>query len=327
MTPSRIFFSLLVPSAALASLAACAGSSGQSGSQSLGIGSPGLVASAQTHAGVAAKAKKTRKGLYVASYGGNDIDIYSEKTGGGVIGSLGGSFFEPQGIYIDASGTIYVGDTNNDRVQVYASGSTTPTQSLTDNGQPREVTGDSNGTIYAGNVNQGNVAVYSSGATSPTSYLTVPNAVSVLGIAVDKNNDLYVSYNTQAGGNGSGQVDEFLAGSTTPINLGITLVSASALAIDAKQDIIVCDSADSDQSQAAVYVFPQGQTKPSLTLSLPNAYPLGVALSENGKTLYVGEADSDQVQAFTYPKLKLVATIATTGGYPNNIAVFPPAAP
>jgi DNA-binding beta-propeller fold protein YncE len=80
-------------------------------------------------------------------------------------------------------------------------------------------------------------------------------------------------------------------------------------------------------SEGAVYVFPPGKTKPSLTLSLPNAYPLGIALSPNGKTLFVGEADENQVQAFTYPKLKLVTTTTTTGGYPNGIALYPPAVP
>jgi sugar lactone lactonase YvrE len=328
MGRSKTFLRVLLPGVALVSLAACAGSGGGTGSPNAGTSASGLVPAAQFLDHMSdGKKQKRLKGLYVASYGGNNVDIYSEKAGGGVIGSLTGSFNDPQGIYINSSGTVYVGDTNNDRILVYANGSTTATQTLSDNGLPREITGDSNGTIYAGNVLQGNIAVYAAGATSPTSYLTVPNAATVLGVAVDANNDLYVSYDTQAGGYGSGQVDEFPAGSTTPTNLGITLVSASGLAIDAKQNLIVCDSADSDPSLAAVYVFAPGSTKPSLTLSLPNAYPIGVALSPNGKTLFVGEADKTQVQSFTYPKLKLHETIPTSGGYPNSIALYPPAVP
>jgi len=320
---SKTLLRVLVPGVVVVSVAACGRGVGQTGSPN--AGGPGLIPAAQFRDGAAGGTKKTLAGLYVASYGGNDVDVYSEKPGGGVIGSLNGPFNDPQGIYVTPRGTVYVGDTNNERILVYANGSSTPTETLSDNGLPREITGDSNGTIYAGNVLQGNVAVYTSGALSPTSYLRVPNAATVLGVAVDASRDLYVSYDTQAGGNGSGKVVEFKAGSTKPINLGITLVSASGLAVDKEQNLIVCDSADSDPSKAAVYVFPPGHKKPSLTLSLPNSYPIGVALSQNDETLFVGEADKTQVQSFAYPKLKLRETIATSGGYPNSIALFPPA--
>ena len=327
MGRSKKILRVFLPGVALLSFAACSGNPGQSASSNAGAAAPGLVPAANFLDGVSHAKKKTLKGLYVASNAGNDVDIYSEAKAGGLIGALSGPFSAPQGIYINPSGTVYIGDTNNDRILVYANGSTTPTQTLSDEGLPREITGDSNGTIYAGNVTQGNVAVYTAGATSPTSYLTVPNAVTVLGVAVDASNDLFVSFDTEAGGNGSGQVVEFPAGSSTPTNLGITLVSASGLAVDKKQNLIVADSADSDPSQAAVYVFPPGSNKPSQTLSLPNTYPIGVALSPNDKTLFVGDADTDRVLDFTYPKLKLHETIATSGGSPNSIAVYPAAVP
>jgi len=271
---------------------------------------------------------KVSSELYVTSYNENDVDVYSEKGHNQPpSGALNGSFAQPQGIYVAKNGMVYVGDTNNDRILVYKKGASNSFETLSDVGQPRELTGDSNGTIYAGNVNQQDVAVYASGSTSPTSYLSVPSA-DVLGIAVDAKNDLYVSFDTQTGGHGTGQVDEFLAGSTTPINLGITLVSASGLAIDKDQNLIVCDSADSDPSKAAAYVFAPGKVTPSHTLSLPSGYPIGAALEPTDKTIFVGANGDGQVRVYSYPAFQLMNTIATgSASPPNSIALRRPATP
>ena len=130
MGRSKKILRVFLPGVALLSFAACSGNPGQSASSNAGAAAPGLVPAANFLDGVSHAKKKTLKGLYVASNAGNDVDIYSEAKAGGLIGSLSGPFSAPQGIYINPSGTVYIGDTNNDRILVYANGSTTNPQTM-----------------------------------------------------------------------------------------------------------------------------------------------------------------------------------------------------
>jgi sugar lactone lactonase YvrE len=323
--PIKIWSRPALASLTLLALAGCAGA----GSQGSGIPSPAApgTASLQSVAGPVAPARSAAANeLFVTSNTGNSVGIYDQKGNDQQpTAYLNGSFGQPQGVYVSPKGVAYIGDTNNDRILVYKKGSLNSFETLSDNGQPRELAADSNGTLYAGNVNQGTVAVYAGGATSPTTYIPVPNAYQILGIAVDGKNNLYVSFNSQAGGNGSGQVDEFLAGTTNPISLGITLVSAEGMAVDKAGNLIVCDSADSDPSKAAVYVFAPGATTPSHTQNFPNGYPISVALDKNGKDLFVALTYGGSVQVFDYPKFKLIDTISNgPASSPNSIALYKP---
>jgi sugar lactone lactonase YvrE len=315
-------------SLALLALAGCMGT----GTPGSGIPSPAApgASSLSSALGLVEPAHSAAANeLFVTSNTGNSVGIYPQKGNNQQpTDYLNGSFAQPQGIYVSPKGVVYVGDTDNDRIFVYKKESLNSFETLSDNGQPRELAADSKGTLYAGNVNQGNVAVYVGGATSPTSYISIPNAAAVLGIAVDAKDNLFVSFDTQRGGDGSGQIDEFLAGTTNPISLGITLVSAEGMAFDKQGNLIVCDSADSDPSAAAVYIFAPGATKPSHTMSFPNAYPISVALNKSGKDLFVALTNGGSVQVFDYAKFKLIDTISNgSASYPNSIAVYQPFSP
>ncbi len=69
--------------------------------------------------------------VYVVDYGNHRIQVFTN-TGAyvGQIGSVGsgpGQFLNPIGIAVDAQGTVYVGDTNNSRIQLFGERATSTT--------------------------------------------------------------------------------------------------------------------------------------------------------------------------------------------------------
>ena len=265
--------------------------------------------------------------LFVTSSNVNEVGVFPESgKNQQQTGTLNGPCCQPQGVYVTNKGVVFIGDTNNDRILVYKKGSLDYFETLSDQGQPRELAGDTDGTVYAGNVNQETVAVYPPGASQPSKYLTVPKAQQVLGVAVDAKHNLYVSFDTQSGGYGTGRIVKYPGGSGKPRNLGIKLVSASGLAFDTAGNLIACDSADSSPSQAACYVFKPGTKSPLRTLTLPNGYPVGVALNKAGTKLFVGLNSYGAVEVFNYGNFKMIDKITNgAAASPNSVAVFPPA--
>jgi sugar lactone lactonase YvrE len=314
--------SLFLKFCSVASFALAGAIVGCSGGQVLNGTSEQRAASSSLVAPDAAKGT-----LFVTSFNVNEVGLFPESgKNQQQTGTLNGPCCQPQGVYVTNKGVVFIGDTNDDRILVYKKGSLSYFETLSDQGQPRELAGDTDGTVYAGNVNQGTVAVYPSGASQPSTYLTVPNAADVLGVAVDGKHNLYVSFDTQMGGYGTGQIVKYPGGSGKPRNLGIKLVSASGLGFDTAGNLIACDSADSSPSQAACYVFKPGKKSPFRTLKLPNGYPIGVALNKAGTKLFVGTYSYNAVEVFNYGNFKMVDKITNgAAASPNSVAVFPPA--
>jgi len=126
------------------------------------------------------------------------------------------------------------------------------------------------------------VYAYANGSTHPTSTVyTYPMADEPEACAVDSAGNLYVLYYA-----GSGSlIDEFAPGSHTPHTLGIALQFGFDIGLDPNGNLLVSGYY---QSQAAVFVYPPGSTKPSRSFQSPGTPAVeGFALSSSGTQLYV----------------------------------------
>ena len=227
------------------------------------------------------------------------------------IGQLSG-FDIAAGLAVDNSGNLYVADVVNELVKVFHRGETAPFETLNVHGYPYGEAVDNSGNVYVavaqtGSV-QGFVGIYPPGATEPTSTLSDPSrGFSPVGVALDSQNNVFVTYdgsiNTPPGG-----VDEFKAGTTTPIKVVSVPKGPGWPTIDQSANLVVPDG-------IKVRVYPPGSKKASLTFGAgtKNA-PTSVALNQAGDLIYVGENGANppvvnSVKVYTYPGAQLVNTI------------------
>ena len=253
--------------------------------------------------------------IYSSEFGGNTVGYYLKGTGPNnpLAGTLSGPFAAPQGMGVDQSGDLYVSNGNDEDVLVFAAGSTSPTGTLDDpNKFPDDVAIARDGTVYVANGSgpigaSGNVVVYAPGATSPTSTLNDGNFLHVVGVALDKNENLFVSCNAQQA-RGTGTVVEFKAGSSTPIDTHIKLGYAGGIAIDGSGHIAVID-----QEVPSLNVYTVGKSKPIATLKLPSASAY-IAFNSTSKVLFVADYSKGEIDVFDYSPSKLKHINKITNG-------------
>jgi hypothetical protein len=182
----------------------------------------------------------------------DECAIFDAKTTK-LVGSLTDGLSSPQGATVDAKANLYVANTGGQNVLVYAPGSSSPTETLSD---PAEDPGDvavrgsvvavSNVSGYSGS--PGSLSIYVNGATSPSYTLTDPNANEGIGVAFDGLGDCVWSFSSSSN---EGMIDVFpgcLQGAS-PINVG-AIGSAGGVAFDNDGNMIA-----SDQKAAAVYRY------------------------------------------------------------------------
>jgi hypothetical protein len=251
--------------------------------------------------------------LYVSD-GEDDLVLIYPATGRNPqpIGQLTG-FDIAAGLAVDQAENLYVADVVAENIQVFHRGSTSPFEVLNVPGYPYGEAVDASGNVYVAVAQtgsaQGFVAMYPPGATEPASTLGDPSrGFSPVSVALDSQADVFVTYdeaiNTPPGG-----IDEFKAGTTTPINLGIKASKGIGwLTIDQHGNLVVPNN--------GVRVYPRGSKHPSLVFSSgKKCSPTQVAFNRSGDLIYVGENGSNSrvlnsVKVYTYPGAKLVNTIS-----------------
>lgn len=225
----------LVAAAAVALTAACASNPSSFGP---------VANTVQPSASRSDAAPCAKSVVYVATDDAT-IKVYDAKNlGAGPCGSLHG-FSEPEGLFADSKGNLWVADAGSRAIYEFAPAGKSPVQTLSDpNGVPTAVTVDErHGTVYA--VEYSNdvaattlVEVYAKGSTTPTGTLNDPDARNGGFAAVDNQGNLYVTFMTQSN---TAQVDRWPGGSGTPQNLGLKLVSAGSIVTTASGALAVCD--------------------------------------------------------------------------------------
>jgi len=293
------------------------------------------------------EARTPGNGTIWASAFGNDpsssgfVNYYSLKGHRQVpLGQLSGSLDGPEGMATDRSGNLYVVNTIDDNTLEYEAGATSPERTLADlkGYAPGEVALGPDGTVYVTNIHgplpkncgtfcipkPGNIVAYAHASTKPTTvYKTFPatNAYYPIGIGVDAQNDIFVTYETTAVSGGKGGVVEFVAGAMTPVDTGIVLGYAGGVGFDAAENLIV-----SDLLCPCIGVYPPGSKTPSREL-VKTGTPVTFAFGKSGRFIYVANGVNLDLEVYDYTSDRLVDRISgggfTSSTSPTGIAVWP----
>ncbi|HLY03619.1 MAG TPA: hypothetical protein VKR56_14125 [Candidatus Cybelea sp.] len=264
-------------------------------------------------------ARKAKHLIYVSDFLNNAVEIYSAAgSDQSPIGEITDGISGPEGNCIDEHGDLFVTNASNQTVTMYPRGSTTYKLQYTGFAYPTSVTAGKNGWVYVADLVGEKVVEFPKNSTRPkvTIDITYPQ-----GVALDSKNNLYVEYNTGAHGAGPGDVDEFAPKSTSGTDLGLPIVWAAGDAIDGKSDVVVADQGSG--SNAAVYVFPPGATKPSETISQGMEDPFRIAFDKPFKHLYVADPEVNALLVYDYSSGKLVNSITSGLKSVYGVAVSP----
>jgi hypothetical protein len=113
--------------------------------------------------------------LYMSSWGtASVVDVLT--MNGQQVGQIANGLVEPEGLFVDTKGNLWVANATN--VQIYPRGSLSPSKTLTDSvGDPLDVTVCPDGTAYVADLydnsssNHSSIQVYAHGSTTPTGNL------------------------------------------------------------------------------------------------------------------------------------------------------------
>ena len=119
--------------------------------------------------------------VYMSSWGtASVVDVLTMK--GKQVGQIANGLAEPQGLFVDAKGSLWVANGSN--VLVYPRGRLSPSTTLTDSvGDPTDVTVCPDGTAYVADLydnsssNHASIQVYAHGSTTPTGNLDYAKSV------------------------------------------------------------------------------------------------------------------------------------------------------
>jgi len=269
--------------------------------------------------------------VFVSDYLNGVVNIYN--TAGKQLGQITG-FSGPQGLATDLKGNLYVADTNNSRIQVYAPPYKKAPKTLADPGYfPAGVAVVTIGTTtYVGVSNicsapscgQGGFIVYKNGKSKGAFQSSNINRVYFCGF--DAKGNLYADGQDSSGNGVYGVVPGATKNKTTYNldTLGNSIVFPGGVEVTTKGKIAI-----DDQSGAAIYTYnaPKGGTfgTPIATTPLTGAGDtVTYAFMSNDKDVWTADALNAASFEFAYPAGgSPVKTISVTGGEPIGVAVVP----
>jgi sugar lactone lactonase YvrE len=288
--------------------------------------------------------------IYISDYSNNRIQKFSAgstsaSSGMTVAGSNGSgnslNQINPEGIYIDASGNLFVADNSNNRILEFPAGSSSSTNGIIvagGNGQgnaanqlnyPSAVTLDTIGNIYVADADNGRVQMFPSGSSSSTNGVTVAKLGTPSGIIVDRNSNIYVS-------DGDNSILKFPAGSTASTQ-GDTVAGGNGqgnaanqlnlyfgrLFLDLNGNIYVADA-----NNNRIQKFSSGSTSATNGVTVaggngsgtnPNQLnsPTDVYVDGNGN-IFIADAGNNRIQKWTQPTgISTIPSLTTISIYPN----------
>ncbi|MGA8576138.1 MAG: hypothetical protein WB609_10740 [Candidatus Cybelea sp.] len=244
--------------------------------------------------------------IYWGDYYNNTITIYPAKgTNPPEKGQITSGLSNPERLFVDNAFAVYATNIGNNTITEYKRHATTPGLTIsTGIDTPTGLTVDAAGTVYCANTGSESITVYPKGHTSPS--LTIPIAGSPEYLAIDRSDNLYVSY---LGGSKRTGVVEFAPGSTTGNDLGLDVSGAGALAVDRSGNIVIVNEYGS-----TIDVFRAGQTEPSKRIGVTAGTAFGLSLSKKETKLYVSVETGGEfvVQQLDYPHGKSLTTKLST---------------
>jgi hypothetical protein len=271
-------------------------------------------------------AKAAGSVIFVSDAENNVVDIFSSK--GKQTGTLTG-FSEPQGLSSDKTAHLYVADTANSQIVVYAKPYKTSTK-LSDPGQyPADVDVDSKGNIGVTNIistsgGAGSVSFYKKGSKTPKTLSSSSVLEAFFGAFDAKGNFYFDGFNE----NDVATVFEVVGGvngkSITVLSTANTLEFPGGVQVTPKGDIAV-----DDQEGPAIYTYAAPKSgklgSPIDTTTLTGSSdPVSYAFTKTATDLYTADAGNAASYQFKYPAGgSPTQTISIPGSEPIGIAITP----
>jgi hypothetical protein len=185
--------------------------------------------------------------VYMSSWGtASVVDVLT--MDGRQVGQIANGLVEPEGIFIDQNGRLWVANVSGGNVVVYPRGGLSPSKTLTDPvGYPVDVTVCPNGTAYVAdlydlnNSNHSSVQVYAPGSTKPTRNLDYASDFRNPFLTCDAAGNVFVA--TMVGQSvGDGRVIEFPLGKQAGAkDLGIVVQASAGIKPDNAGNLLVTD--------------------------------------------------------------------------------------
>ena len=188
--------------------------------------------------------------IIVSDASDNVVDIFN--AAGVQTAQLTG-FSQPQGLALDTAGNLYVADTSNGRIQVYAAGFKGTPTTISDPGEaPASVTIDSKGNLGVANIvttsgGPGSVSFFNKGGTLLTT-LSNANFAKVFFDAFDDKGNLYIDGTNASGAFVAGEVVGGVSGKSITILAtgnsvgfpgGIEISSTGKIALDDQENVTI----------------------------------------------------------------------------------------
>ena len=278
--------------------------------------------------------QKSKLEIFVSDAGSNVVYIYNQH--GKLLGQLTG-LSEPQGITSDGKGNLYVADTADNDIKIYAPPYKHAPKVLNDPGQyPTDVSALDDGAflavtnIISASGGPGSVTLYKKGHTGPT--ISSSDFARMYFCAFDAKGNLYVDGEDASGNFVIGEIPHLTTGGkklkTLSYNATIGFPGGIAVTTGGKIAIL-------DQEADAIYTFNppvKGSLgSPIATTPLDGASgPATFAFTQSNKDLWTIDAgaDSAAVDEFAYPAGgNPVKTVPVNEGELIGIAIVPAAKP
>jgi hypothetical protein len=229
--------------------------------------------------------------VYMSSWGTASVVDVSAMNGRQV-GQITNGLAEPQGLFVDAKGSLWVANASN--VLVYPHGSLSPSKTLTDSaGDPTDVTVCADGTAYVADLyddsssNHASVQVYAHGSTTPTGNLDYASDFRNPFLTCDAAGNVFVAILTGEYV-GDGGVVEFPHGKQKGAkDLGIVLQSPGGIKPDNAGNLLVTDLIGHTITEYAENGSPTGQSIATGTATE------GIAVTREGG-IVLGATDTTQ---------------------------------
>jgi hypothetical protein len=282
LTPNAVGVAML-----LTFLAGCSGGSSQTPALSGSANSLGRAPNT-SHGFIGTIGAQTHL-LYMSSWGtASVVDVLT--MNGEQVGQIANGLVEPQGLFVDAKGSLWVANTSN--VLVYPRGGLSPSKTLTDSvGYPIDVTVCPDGTAYAAdlydnsNSNHASIQVYAHGSTTPTGNLDYATDFRNPFLTCDAAGNVFVALLTGEY-SGDGAVVEFPRGKQKGAkDLGIVLKSPGGIKPDNAGNLLVTDLIGHTITEYTENGSPTGQSISTGTATE------GIAVSRDGR-IVLGATDT-----------------------------------
>jgi hypothetical protein len=250
--------------------------------------------------------------MYAGGPNVNDVDVYpASQDNPPPRRHITNSLDAPTGIAIDSNANVYIcnnagqsvpGKSVYWTVTVYKHGGSKPFRTYTEGVfSPVDVAVASDGTVYIANYSSA-VTVYPPGSVQYSMTLQAPYGWAPIGVALDRSDNVFVSYVPRSGSGGA--IYKYRPGAQTGKDLNIFFTaSPHGLVIDSRGNLIVAVS-NAPSSGSEIEIFARGKKHPKQVLTGP-FQPFMLALGRDERRLYVadyGTGNNDGgVWVFSYP--------------------------